>query len=740
MLDRDIPRLYDGVPDPPPETAGFSYANSLEYLCQAGTTDCDRTLLENTSAWKWYGQYAPFAFRSVPKWKAEQSDPVSSSIRSPNQVFTTESNGVQGVTLVYGPTHINNTGDGVAISGTVTDYETQETTEIGGQTAWGFGNSVIVSFDRSHYVYVPSITAKSENNEEYTFTDINDYIDHIDDYPYITGIGGKTYYREDLADTEDQGVEVGISMALTGQTNRTTPFGNATDVYNYDYQYDYTYETVYGIGDGNSLDIFEPPTIDAFRSSSPLVPVYDTYTTGVGTSGTKGTHSVEIMHFKNLDPYVLSGDMRCFYYIDLETAYKIIDSVGLIWCQDRDQVQEYTGTTTGNDQIHMPIINEDGTTSPEHWSGGEIHDHWKDTPENSGHLKTEGDILDGNIDIHKPIDKTDETDTEEIKDDTEELQPETPLLNGLGVFANYYAMTNSNILELSDFLWNADESIIDDMLNTLKLFGANPVNAIMSLRLYPFDVALLLESLTTEEIILGRTETGAHGLKIQNGASTTIDLGTLYIKSEFNDFRDYAPYSSYNLYIPFIGTVNLNPNDYLNKIITLKMIVDITTGKATAIIYAEGIAMQYLDGMIGVDIPITSSNASEMVSSVINAVGYTAGAIASAATGNYLAAAGSLAAGAADLLFNDVGITKAGNVSPAASLSAPINAYVIISRPNAIIPANYGHTRGYICDKSAVLSSLHGFTVCENVDTSGISCTEKERTEIKTLLESGVYL
>lgn len=739
MLDRDIPRLYDGVPDPPPVTAGFNYANSLEYLCQAGTSDCDRTILESTSAWKWYGQYAPYSFRSVPKWKAETDNAILSSFRTPNAVFSTESNGVQGVTLVHGPTHIEDRGPGVSISGTMTDYETQETIEIGGRTAWGFGNSVIVSFDRSHYVFVPSIKARSESNEDRTFTDINEYIDNIEAYPYIIGIGGKTYYREDLAETDDPGVNVGISMALTGQTNRSTPSGSSSNIYSYDYRYEYNYETVYGCGDGNSLNIFSAPTIKGYRADTPQGNI-DTYTTGIGTSGTEGTHSVEIMQFKNLDSQAVSGDMRCFYYIDLDTAYKIIDTVGLVWCQDRDQVQEYTGTTTGNTQIHMPIIQADGTTSPEHWSGNEIHDHWKDTPINSNFIKTVGDILDGKIDINKPIDKTNETETEEIPEDTPDLEPETPLLNGLGVFANYFAMTNSNIMELSDFLWNAEETVIDDMINTLKLFGANPINAIMSLRLYPFDVASLLESYQPENIVLGRINTGASGLKIGNGSSTVIDLGTLYIKSQFNDFRDYAPYSSYNLYIPFIGTVNLNPNDYLNKIITLKMIVDVTTGKATAIIYAAGIPMQYLDGMIGVDIPITSSNASETLSSVINAVGYTASAAASIATGNYVAAAGSIAAGAADLMFNDVGINKAGNVSPASSLSAPINAYCIISRPNAIIPPNYGHTIGYICAKKATLSSLTGFTVCENVDTTGIAATEEERNEIKTLLESGVYL
>ena len=739
MLSRDIPRLYDGVPDPPPEAAGFQYANSLEYLCQAGTTECDREILGKTSAWKWYGQYAPYAYRSVPRWKSESDNPIATSYRTPNAVFTTESNGVQGVTLVSGPTHIETRGPGVIISGTLTDYETQETTEIGGHIAWGFGNSVIVSFDRSHYVYVPSITAKNESGDAYEFDDINEYIDNIEAYPYITGVGGKTYYREDLAATDDPGVEVGLSMALTGQTNRATPSGFATNEYSYDYRYEYNYETVYGCGDGDSLDIFVPPTIKGFRTETSLGNI-DTYTTGVGTSGTEGTHSVEIMQFKNLDPQIVSGDMRCFYYIDLDTAIKIIDTAGLVWCQDRDQVKEYTGTTTGNSQVHMPIIQSDGTTSPDHWSGNEIHEHWNDTPDNSKFIKSNGDILDGNIDINKPIDRTDETDTEEIPEDTPDLEPETPLLNGLGVFANYYAMTNGNILELSDFLWNAEETVIDDMINTLKLFGANPINAIMSLRLYPFDVAALLESYQPENIILGRIDTGASGLKISNGSSTVIDLGTLYIKSQFNDFRDYAPYSSYNLYIPFIGTVNLNPNDYLNKIISLKMIVDVTTGKATAIIYAAGIPMQYLDGMIGVDIPITSSNASEMVSSVINAVGYTASAAASIATGNYMAAAGSIAAGVSDLMFNDVGINKAGNVSPASSLSAPINAYCIISRPNAIIPASYGHTIGYICAKKAKLSSLSGYTVCENVDTTGIAATEEERNEIKTLLESGVYL
>mgnify|MGYP006967290383 FL=1 len=54
---------------------------------------------------------------------------------------------------------------------------------------------------------------------------------------------------------------------------------------------------------------------------------------------------------------------------------------------------------------------------------------------------------------------------------------------------------------------------------------------------------------------------------------------------------------------------------------------------------------------------------------------------------------------------------------------------------------NYGKTYGVPVHKTGTLNDYHGYTICNNVDTSGINtATSEEQALIKQFLESGVYL
>ena len=83
----------------------------------------------------------------------------------------------------------------------------------------------------------------------------------------------------------------------------------------------------------------------------------------------------------------------------------------------------------------------------------------------------------------------------------------------------------------------------------------------------------------------------------------------------------------------------------------------------------------------------------------------------------------------------------AGAATPSCANWLPQYAYFVIDRPVTLIPDNYGHTVGFACCESGLLSGYSGFTVCTNVDTSGFAqATEPERAELKALLEAGGYL
>ena len=70
----------------------------------------------------------------------------------------------------------------------------------------------------------------------------------------------------------------------------------------------------------------------------------------------------------------------------------------------------------------------------------------------------------------------------------------------------------------------------------------------------------------------------------------------------------------------------------------------------------------------------------------------------------------------------------------------PLDSYVIVSRPSVEEPDNFAHTYGKVCHTTGLLNDMSGFTVCKNVDVTGITATEEERSMIKTFLESGVFI
>lgn len=600
------------------------------------------------------------------------------------------------------------------------------------------------NLDLSHYVIIPTIRAQQHNT---TGTAINaDYKTYKNQYsashPDIIQITFVMRYKADLSGTT-QGNGVGYKLWGTLQTNSNLNYQhNATQRFNI---FDTTFSsTRFRPLSGN---LYVPPFIGVEKFNLP----------GVGGEvwslksayGLSSTHGISIQKLgwgnetKHQNPYI---------YIDFGTATKIIESLGLWWCESLADIADAHGSLTTSGSVHMPLIDENGNVTGS-VSGGDVTDI-EDSPifqqwdEQNEKFPVGGDDALGKvaIDPEKPI-PPDTSETQkpvELDEEDPDVMPETPKLNGLGVFSNYYAIAKNGVDRLNDFLWNSDESVIDDLLNSLKLFGQSPIDAIISLRLYPFNFMQLLPSTaTTEEIVLGRVATGVTAWKLPSDCTTVLSLGSIYLPRKYNNFLDYSPYSSYSLYIPFCGVVNLNPNIFLDHYVSVRMVVDVTTGKCTAIVYVGsdddyGVPIQYVDGMIGVEIPVTAENMGKLGAAVLEAVGNTsAAAVSTGVAGGAFAAVG----GALDVMFADVAPQKTGSVSASGSLSMPIKMYVSVSSPRPVIPDDYGHSKGYACDVTTTVSAQSGFTVCYNVDTTSIAgATDPEREQIKTLLESGVYV
>lgn len=322
---------------------------------------------------------------------------------------------------------------------------------------------------------------------------------------------------------------------------------------------------------------------------------------------------------------------------------------------------------------------------------------------------------------------------------TDKIDLNKPALSNVNVFNRSFAVNANTVKNLADFLWNADETKFQEIVKGLALMGENPMNGIIDLRLFPFNVALKNSVTQAEPIVIGRTNTGINGIKLTENVNSLIDLGECTFFTKFKNFLDYEPYTTAQLYIPYIGVVPVSTAEFMGHRISVKIIVDYTTGAGTAIVFKDDIPFIYRNGVVGVSIPMTGNDSVSYASTVIgNVVSGAVGGATSIASGNI----GGMVSSAEKLysgFATGTNYQEASASSPSVATWQPQHCYFIIDRPILNVPDNYGRTIGFACEKTGKLSDFKGFTVVSNPEIN-FRCTDSERQYIVNMLQGGVFV
>ena len=322
---------------------------------------------------------------------------------------------------------------------------------------------------------------------------------------------------------------------------------------------------------------------------------------------------------------------------------------------------------------------------------------------------------------------------------TDKIDLNKPTLSNVNVFNRSFAVNANTVKNLADFLWNADETKFQEIVKGLALMGENPMNGIIDLRLFPFNVALKNSATQAEPIVIGRTNTGVNGIKLTENVNSLIDLGECAFFTKFKNFLDYEPYTTAQLYIPYIGVVPVSTAEFMGHRISVKMIVDYTTGAGTAIVFKDDIPFIYRNGVVGVSIPMTGNDSTSYANTVIgNVISGVVGGVTSIASGNI----GGMVSSAEKLysgFATGTNYQEASTSSPSVATWQPQRCYFIIDRPILNVPNNYGRTIGFACEKTGKLSDFKGFTVVSNPEIN-FRCTDSERQYIVNMLQGGVFV
>ena len=321
---------------------------------------------------------------------------------------------------------------------------------------------------------------------------------------------------------------------------------------------------------------------------------------------------------------------------------------------------------------------------------------------------------------------------------------QVPVVNRNGV-TNFMHRWALHTADLQQLLIELDSNTF---LNNIHLLFSQPIENVVACICYPFDITKLStdwDGQTPTAIKIGNVTMTQTAIDLRLFSTPFLDIGSFAFTPYFNSFLDHKPYTKIEMYLPYIGFVTLDNDLVMGHTISISYGVSLETGQFTAYLTDEnGNVVFQQEGQIGIQIQIgggaNAQIARNMLMTTIGGVSSLAGAFASKNPAMSLVSS-AVGIGTGTLDSFQYHLQKAGKSVPNTAIYGPQKAFVIITRPSIVVPTNYNHDVGRPSGKSAVLSTLTGYTEVEKVHVEGTglgSVTKEEKEEIEKLLLSGV--
>lgn len=178
-------------------------------------------------------------------------------------------------------------------------------------------------------------------------------------------------------------------------------------------------------------------------------------------------------------------------------------------------------------------------------------------------------------------------------------------------------------------------------------------------------------------------------------------------------------------------------DEVMGKTLGMKYHIDLWSGSCVAYLTVNGSVHKQFTGKCSYNIPITSSNYSNLVNNIVSSVASIGGAIGSGG----LSGVGKSIMAVADTVLSakptiETNASFGGNVG-LLCLQKP---FLFLERPDFCLPENGNKLTGYPTYINDKLSNFKGYTEVETVYIKSSKATESEVAEIQALLKGGVFL
>lgn len=466
------------------------------------------------------------------------------------------------------------------------------------------------------------------------------------------------------------------------------------------------------LSDGAAIGVF-PATCSAAEDGS--------YGTTGGVYGISITYDADTISAASV--YLTYGNMNRYTVIGRGLAYNAYSGYGWstlygTW-SGGTLGYIHTGTTTGTADGDLGISDGDTEYSAD-ISGIDPADIY--TPASTS------DVTGGQTDVPTvPIIPSDNVDTISLPTDV--------IFNGLCLI---YHLTRAQLYNLGAFLWSAD------FLDQVQKIMFSPLDAVI--KCYEFYGNPRIGG-NIAALVIGNTTVSTISPDICYRYAT-VDCGRITIPRVYDNALDYK-YTTLTLFLPFIGFVELNTQDFMNGYMAIEYAVDLMSGMCVANVLCQNGRTKSIigayTGNCAVEIPLSATDARNLYLGTANALlGFSTSAAGMAAakegitaagnTGNVLGAAGQMFGG----LSGAETIHMSGQAQGNAGALTYKKPYVIIRRADGYNPESYADI-GFPSNSIANVSAVSGHVTMTNMTITG-PMTADEKQEIERLFSSGVIV
>ena len=338
-----------------------------------------------------------------------------------------------------------------------------------------------------------------------------------------------------------------------------------------------------------------------------------------------------------------------------------------------------------------------------------------------------------------------------------------------------YNIRTNDFIRLTDKLWDAMALATPDNINNYSLdtfLTSNPIDSIVNIKWFPISESMSIGDAI--KVKLGKYDTGISAYAAQTSILKDCGNVVIYPVSGHGVANWIDKLTKITLYLPFCGSLNLDPETYMGRSVNVEYAIDLITGSCSAYVSyiadnGQRVITDIASGTCGIDCPVTGIqhatldsqlyNATEQLKAmrVNNAVngltsvlglsdvtnkGMSGISDAVKTGGTIYNALHSESVAEYNLHHTQTPVKMIGTSSAMTGAMCELRPTIIFERP--VIPPidddAYAHVCGYACCEPTTIGNLSGYAEFASADLSGFNATAEEKNMIANALMRGVYL